>query len=326
MIRGEQYATKRAWANFAVKAEEDRISALLALYSDLVELGADDAADVGIAGIDALLDDGQVNEASRLSRAVSISKLEKGKPVEALEILDRLQPQWFWLEDLEAGLIHYLRGDAMSMLNRRIEASEEYAKSVERLADHPKSQGYSLVELADTQVALGDSHAALRNLSRAADIFSEQNEPGVLGLLRTKQGAALIRTDNFSMAKKLLREGAALLRLADWGAQLDWNRLNVAFVSLFLGDLTRAGEIAQQLWQNRGGGQDARNAAAARAILIAVHFWNQELVHQDDVDEVATLLEATGSPELAEKLVQPGSGGLKLRSYLEIISDCVTLS
>lgn len=326
MIRGEQSATKRAWANFTVKAEEDRISALLALYSDLVELGADEAADVGIAGIEALLDDGQVNEASRLGRAVSISKLEKGKPVEALEILDKLQPQWLWLEDLEAGLIHYLRGDAMLMLNRKIEASEEYASSVERLVDHPKSQGYSLVELADTQVALGDYHSALRNLSRAADIFSEQNEPGVLGLLRTKQGACLIRTANFTMATKLLREGAVLLRLADWGAQLDWNRLNVALVSLFLGDLTRAGEIAQQLWQNRGGGQDTCNATAARAILIAVHSWSQGMIPQEGADEVATLLKATGNPELADRLEQPGSGGLKLSSYLEIIRECVTLS
>ena len=325
-MRRDQGSAKRAWENFAAQAEEDRVSALLSLHSELNELGSDEALDAGLACIDLLLDDRRINEASRLIRSVSFSKLEQGKPEDALELLRKLESDCHWLNELEAGLVAYLMGDALSMLNRKSEARDSYALSVERLDEFPKNQGYSLVELADTQSSLGQINDALMNLSRAADIFGEINEPGALGFVRTKQGALLIRTENLVMAKKMLNEGIALLMLADWRVQLDWSRLNLALLHLYSGHAFEAEQIAEQLWDRRGNGGDLSTAASARAILIAVESWSRGAIQEDELGEVATLLRATGSGPLAQNFESSGPDGLTLRNYLDVLRDCITLS
>jgi tetratricopeptide (TPR) repeat protein len=326
MIRRDQGSAKRAWANFASQSEVDRVSALLNLHTELNELGSEDAVDVGLACIDALLDDSRINEASSVIRSISITRLERGKPEEALKLFDKLKSDWFWLDDLEAGLSHYVKGDALAMLNRKPEASEAYALSVERLNEYPKNQAYSLVELGDAQSSLGQVHEALKSLSRAAEIFGEVNEPGALGFVRTKQGALLIRLENFVMARKMLNEGIALLRLADWRAQLDWSRLNLALLHLYSGHYFEAEQIAEQLWERRSSGSDLSTVASARAILIAVESWSQGAIQGDELSEVATLLGATGIGHLAQNFENPGPEGLQISCYLDLLRDCITLS
>jgi tetratricopeptide (TPR) repeat protein len=324
MIPGGQPSTKRAWANYSEHVADDLVTALLNLYSELTELGSDDAVTAGLVGVDALVDDDQPNQASRLARSVAISMLEQGLAAETLELLNKVEAYALWLDELEVGLIHYLKGEAFALLTQKREACVEYTLSAEILHDYPRNQGFALNELADVQSDLGEIHSSLKSLSRAADIFEELNEPGMLGYLRSKQGALLLKLGNFGMSRKMLDEGITLLGFADWTSHLNKSSLNLALLHLYSGEPSKADKVVRTLWDKRGSGEELATAALAGALLLAIDSWGQGKLQEIKLVEIATILGASGNRELAEKLETKVPGGLSVDGYLNFLRDFIT--
>lgn len=295
--------SSQAWENYETLAESDRGLALANLYSELTELGCEEAHEVGLVGIETLMSQQDFNQACQLARSLACRFLDVGKVSEALDSLNHLTPNLIWLNSFELGMFHYARGEVFVAAEQLTHARDDYKKAAEALeTGYAKSYGHSLVELARTEAELENTNEALRNLAVAVDIFSELHEVGMVGYLRKLQGSLLRVSGDIKMSRKLLTEAKSLLEFAEWGKEANQCVVEIAILDLLIGRSDCTLSALSSIAADRSNNDSIATAALAEFVVQTAYSIQTGSPNTSAFTRLATVLETTGYPKLAEEL------------------------